>query len=350
MVEAARLLGDEGVPAALSFTCAEIANARGTAWGPRGPDDVRLALAAWRDPGAEEHLGAVHASLLAGRKEAGAFYTPAFLVEHLLEEALVPLLSRGERARVLDPACGTGAFLVPAARRIAQVTGLPLADAVTCVHGVDLDPVAVDITRFLLWLEAPSVPRSVLDAHVVVGNGLELPPDASYDVVVGNPPFLNQLRTATTREATIEGVGPCTDTSAVFLLRSAGLVRDGGRVGLVQPLSVLAARDAAPVRAALDRERRAGVAVGVGPAGVRRDAGADVRAGLGARPGRFRRGVERPGRAGVRDPGREAVDGPGRARRPRSLYRRLPRPVLRAGAVRARGDREALWERARWRW
>ncbi len=252
VVEAARLLGDEGVPAALSFTCAEIADARGTAWGPRGPEDVRMALAPWRDPGAEEHLGAVHESLLVGRKEAGAFYTPAFLVEHLLEEALVPLLSPGERVRVLDPACGTGAFLVPAARRIAQVTGLPLADAVTCVHGVDLDPVAVDIARFLLWLEAPSVPRSVLEAHVVVGNGLELAPDASYDVVVGNPPFLNQLRTATTREAPIEGVGPYTDTSAVFLLRSAGLVRDGGRVGLVQPLSVLAARDAAPVRAALD--------------------------------------------------------------------------------------------------
>jgi len=254
VVEAARLIGDDGVPIALRFACAEIADARGTSWGSRGPDEIREELAPWRDPGAEEHLGAVHESLLPGRKEAGAFYTPAFLVEHLLDEALVPLLSPGERGRVLDPACGTGAFLVPAARRIAQDTGLPLAEAVACVHGVDLDPVAVEIARFLLWLEAPSVPRSVLDANVVVGNGLELPPDASYDVVVGNPPFLNQLRTATVREVPVDGVGPYTDTSAVFLLRSAGLVRDGGRVGLVQPLSVLAARDAAPVREALDRD------------------------------------------------------------------------------------------------
>ncbi len=338
VVEAARLLGDEGVPAALSFTCAEIADARGTAWGPRGPEDVRLALAPWRDPGAEEHLGAVHESLLAGRKEAGAFYTPAFLVEHLLEEALVPLLSPGERVRVLDPACGTGAFLVPAARRIAQGTGLPLADAVTCVHGVDLDPVAVDIARFLLWLEAPSVPRSVLDAHVVVGNGLELPPDASYDVVVGNPPFLNQLRTATTREAPIEGVGPYTDTSAVFLLRSAGLVRDGGRVGLVQPLSVLAARDAAPVRAALDRD---GGLVSLWASDRPVFDGTPV---LTCAPvwerGRAGSGEEWSARAapafGI--PAVNAVDRPRRARRPRTLHRRLPRPVLRAGAVRARGD------------
>ena len=190
-----------------------------------------------------------------GRKEAGAFYTPAFLVEHLLEETLVPLLSPGERVRVLDPACGTGAFLVPAARRIAQSTGLPLADAIACVHGVDLDPVAVEIARFLLWLEAPVACRGPCSTrNVVVGDGLALAPDASYDAVVGNPPFLNQLRTATVREASVEGVGPYTDTSAVFLLRSAGLVRDGGRVGLVQPLSVLAARDAAPVREALDRD------------------------------------------------------------------------------------------------
>ena len=254
MVEAAHLLGNGGVPDALRFACAEIADARGTSWGARGPEEVRVALAPWRADGAEQQLGAVHESLLAGRKEAGAFYTPPFLVEHLLAETLVPLLSPGRRVRVLDPACGTGAFLVPAARRIAQATGLPLADAIACVHGVDLDPVAVEIARFLLWLEGPSVPRSVLDAHLVVGDGLQLEADASYDAVVGNPPFLNQLRTATVRASSVEGVGPYTDTSAVFLLRAAGLVRDGGRVGLVQPLSVLAARDAAPVREALDRD------------------------------------------------------------------------------------------------
>jgi len=253
VVEAARL-ADDDVPAALRWARAEIADARGLAWGPRGPDAVVEALAPWRSPGAEEHLGAVHEALLAGRKEAGAFYTPSWLVDHVLEQALVPLLREGEPVRVLDPACGTGAFLVPAARRVAEVTGVSLADAVSCVYGVDLDPVAVEITRFLLWLEEPSVPRSEVESRVKVGDGLLLEPNPPYDVVVGNPPFLNQLRSATVREHPVEGVGAYTDTSAVFLLRSAGLVREGGRVGLVQPLSVLAARDAAPVREALDRD------------------------------------------------------------------------------------------------
>ena len=254
VVEAAPLLGDDGIASALRFACAEIADARGLEWCARGPAEVVAALAAWRAPGAEQHLGAVHESLLPGRKLAGAFYTPASLVDRVLDAALVPLLRAGSTPRVLDPACGTGAFLVPAAQRIAGVTGLPMTDAVRCVHGVDLDPTAVEIARFLLWLQAPSVQVTELESQVHVGDGLTLEPDPPYDVVVGNPPFLNQLRTATVRGSRVEGVGPYTDTSAVFLLRSAGLVRDGGRVGLVQPLSVLAARDAAPVREALAGE------------------------------------------------------------------------------------------------
>jgi SAM-dependent methyltransferase len=255
VVEAARLLGDgDDVGRALRLACALVADARGLRWAEPPSGEVASALSAWGEPGAEESLGPVHESLLAGRKVSGSFYTPGWLVDRLLDEALVPLLRRGERVRVLDPACGTGAFLVPAAQRIAAVTGLPMAEAVRCVEGVDLDPVAVDIARFLLWLEAPRVPVAELESRVRVGDGLLLEADPAYDVVVGNPPFLNQLRTATTRPARIDGVGAYTDTSAVFLLRSAALVREGGRVGLVQPLSVLAARDAAPVRDQLAAE------------------------------------------------------------------------------------------------
>ena len=250
----AGLPGVDGVPAALRWTCAEIADAHGLRWGARGPADVVEVLAPWRVPGAEEQLGAVHASLLEARKTAGAFYTPALLVDHLLEETLVPFLGPGATAQLLDPACGTGAFLVPAVRTTAQLCGITPAEAVRWVHGIDLDPVAVELARFLLWLEAPDVPRQVLEANVRVGDGLAPGGDGEYDVVVGNPPFLNQLRTATVRDVPVEGVGPYTDTSAVFLLRSAALVREGGRVGLVQPLSVLSARDAAPVREVLDRD------------------------------------------------------------------------------------------------
>lgn len=78
-----------------------------------------------------------------------------------------------------------------------------------------------------------------------------------FDVILGNPPFLNQLESATA-----SGKGPAamlqtitdgvisgyTDVSATFLYQSVSMCRDRGRVALVQPQSLLAAKDAGPVR------------------------------------------------------------------------------------------------------
>ncbi len=121
------------------------------------------------------------------------------------------------------------------------------------MHGVDVDPVAVAITRLLLRLVAPEVDPDA-DVNVCVGDGLAHRPPEPYDVVVGNPPFLGQLRRSTSRRPGAGprgGAGAYTDTSALFLRHALDLVGPGGRVGLVQPLSLLAARDAAPVRAAV---------------------------------------------------------------------------------------------------
>ncbi len=76
-----------------------------------------------------------------------------------------------------------------------------------------------------------------------------------FDVVLGNPPFLSQMATATTRGgASRHGGGPYADVAAEFLALAVRLARpDGGRVGLVLPQSVLASRDAAAVRGAVDR-------------------------------------------------------------------------------------------------
>ena len=77
---------------------------------------------------------------------------------------------------------------------------------------------------------------------------------ASFDVVVGNPPFLNQLAAATSRGGTSRwGGGPYADAAAEFLALAVHVVRPGGLIGLVLPQSLLAARDAAAIRAAVDR-------------------------------------------------------------------------------------------------
>ena len=213
-------------------------------------------------------LGDLHQRLLASedRRAVGAWFTPWPLVEHLLDLALDPVAQGGGEVRLLDPACGGGVFLAAAARRLLGRHPVDPVDLVArCLHGVDLDPDAVELTRVVLWLELlpwldPAAPLPDLSVHV--GDALDdaAPRASSYDVVVGNPPFLNQLERATAQERSAAErvrredpglLGPYTDLSAVFLVRAARWVAPGGRVALVQPSSLLAARDAAGIRARL---------------------------------------------------------------------------------------------------
>ena len=134
------------------------------------------------------------------RKSTGTYYTPTSLIDCLLDSALDPVLDRAEREAdpetallaltVCDPACGSGHFLVAAARRIAKRvaairTGDPeppperireaLSDVVgRCIYGVDLNPLAAELAKVSLWLETldPGRPLAFLDAQIKVGNSL----------------------------------------------------------------------------------------------------------------------------------------------------------------------------------
>jgi hypothetical protein len=137
------------------------------------------------------------------RKESGSYYTPTSLVECLLDSALDPLLDEAtahgtaeEKVSALldltvcDPACGSGHFLVAAARRIAkriaaEETGeseppepeirKALRRVVgRCIYGVDINPMAAELAKVSLWLEAlePGKPLSYLDQNIRVGNSL----------------------------------------------------------------------------------------------------------------------------------------------------------------------------------
>ena len=136
------------------------------------------------------------------RKTTGSYYTPDSLVRELIQSALVPVIKdrlaqNPENPRqalldinVCDPACGSGHFLLSAARclagelaRIDAGTSQPsnedfchaLREVVSlCIYGVDINPLAVELCRTALWLEAiePGRPLSFLDARIQVGNSL----------------------------------------------------------------------------------------------------------------------------------------------------------------------------------
>ena len=130
--------------------------------------------------------------------------------------------------------------------------------------GADIDPVGLAAAEaaLALWAgEGPPPGRLVVADPLVRGRGAwPAPPAAGFDAVVGNPPFQNQLGRATARsDGDRRGlrarygaaVRAYTDTAWLFLLLGCDLVRPGGRVVLVQPQSVVAARDAAAVRDAV---------------------------------------------------------------------------------------------------
>jgi hypothetical protein len=198
---------------------------------------------------------------LSGRKTDGVYYTPEWVVERLVDGAIGPRLAElrcevgwpengspdgpaVERYRaalrsftVVDPACGSGAFLITALRyleaawrnteplRDVSAPSEPMHDFLaTAIHGVDINPSSVEIAQLALWLHTARSdrPLSSLDATVRPGNSLVSPsffvgvqedafdeagrervnafdwtaafPDVfargGFDVVVGNPPYV----------------------------------------------------------------------------------------------------------------------------------------------------------------
>jgi SAM-dependent methyltransferase len=171
------------------------------------------------------------------RKLLGAWYTPEPLLEHVVAITLPDSFLAGSTGTlsVLDPACGDGRFLRAVAASAAR-------------HGRAVRLVGVDVDRAAVAAARESVP----DAEIVHADALERDWDGEvFDVVIGNPPFLNQMSAATTRGGRSRfGGGPYADAAAEFLAMAVRLVRrDGGRVGFVLPQSVVSTRDAAPIRA-----------------------------------------------------------------------------------------------------
>jgi hypothetical protein len=163
------------------------------------------------------------------RKTTGSYYTPTSLVTCLLDSALDPVLedriqnfkSLGFKSvdeavlalNVCDPACGSGHFLIAAAQRIARRLAIlragdeepspellrhTLREVIgDCIHGVDVNPMSVELCKVALWLEAvePGKTLNFLDHHIKCGNSLlgatpecirDGIPDKAYEPITGD--------------------------------------------------------------------------------------------------------------------------------------------------------------------
>lgn len=168
------------------------------------------------------HLGAIYERLLEfhltikngivmdhsnsrDRKSTGSYYTPKYIVDYMVEHSIGPLIdniiaSTDSRVKqiddilelnIVDPAMGSGHFLVGATNYIAsRILDIEYEDendipeqAIVerkrdvvrrCIYGVDLNPLAVDLAQVSLWLETLSStkPLTFLNAHLKTGNSL----------------------------------------------------------------------------------------------------------------------------------------------------------------------------------
>ena len=202
-------------------------------------------------------------------KDKGVVYTPPMLVDFLLDQCL-PLSAETLSWKILDPACGSGVFLVGAFKRLIQCwrmandwkqpSYLDLQGILkNSIFGFDKASEAVLVTAFslcvalcdeleplVIWnnLKFDNLQKRNLqdkDFFEIVESG-EF--DDSFDLIIGNPPFESELTTEAARrveDITLKGRPKLPDTqlALLFLEQSFQLARQGAEVCLIQPAGPL---------------------------------------------------------------------------------------------------------------
>ena len=209
-------------------------------------------------------IGVLYTSLMPAKARAalGAYYTPPALCERLLDMATEAGVD-WRSVRVLDPACGGGAFLSPVAQRMADsLKDCSPTDALKSIRhrlqGFELDPFAawmsqvfVDVTLSDLCREARTRPRSV----VRVCNALEQTLESKgFGLVVGNPPYGRMTLTPALREKFRRSLFGHANLYGVFTDLALRFARRGGVIAFVTPTSFLAGEYFKALRGLLGRE------------------------------------------------------------------------------------------------
>ncbi|MBN2094626.1 MAG: N-6 DNA methylase [Candidatus Aenigmarchaeota archaeon] len=222
----------------------------------------------------------------AKRKEQGIYYTPTYIVDYIVKNTLGELLKDKnvdiEKIRVLDPACGSGSFLIKAydvlhgcysKRQAAKAQSkLDLSDGLEATYsrkvkilennifGVDLDKQAVEIAQLNLLLKItekgkrlPTLQKnirngnSLIDDEKVAGDKAfkwseqfkDVMKEGGFDVVIGNPPYI-RIQTLDKKDVdyfnnNYKSPTKNYDIYILFIEKALSLVKEEGLVGLILP-------------------------------------------------------------------------------------------------------------------
>lgn len=218
----------------------------------------------------------------AHRKEQGIYYTPTYIVDYIVKNTVEELIKnkkvKPQEIKVLDPACGSGSFLIKAfdyiyknlasneeirQQRIDSQGNYSIKTAIlkNNLFGVDLDNKATEITKLNLLLKAAEKGRKLpkeLDDHIKQGNSLiddesvvklnafkwrGTFQEGSFDVIIGNPPYINAIQlTKTVGEETknywkskYSSAKGTYDIYVLFFEQALNLCKEGGYVSFITP-------------------------------------------------------------------------------------------------------------------
>lgn len=225
-----------------------------------------------------EFISSVYEEFVTGK---GAHYTPGYLVDFMLDEVL-PWNGDQWDLKILDPACGSGIFLVKAYQRLIQrwknvhpdqrpTTALLRKMLERNLFGVDIDPHAVRVASFSLYLtmcdeidpktylKSTKFPRlrgqqlTQADFFREDVSGFSTEKDGpSYDLVVGNAPWGQDTETEPASEWARHPSHPWpipnNAVGTLFLAKAASLTKTDGRVSMIQPASSLLFNRSGPAR------------------------------------------------------------------------------------------------------
>jgi len=214
------------------------------------------------DPVSAFSLGRTYELALApeSRRKTGSHLTP----EQIARNLVAMMAPAQPDDRVLDPSVGGAAFLLAAADQLVAAGATP-HDVPSQLYGFDIDPGAVAVAEaaVALWaLDHGGNPGPLPGLRLADGLLDELP---NVERIVGNPPFLNQLRAASShtsdrrdalRDRWGDIVATYTDDAWLFLAAGLGALTKRGSLAMVQPVSILAARDGHAVRARVHEDAR----------------------------------------------------------------------------------------------
>jgi adenine-specific DNA-methyltransferase len=204
-------------------------------------------------PEEEKHywIASLYALLMpkARRRKLAAYFTPPHLTRHAIDTLIDEGVVLGE-SRILDPASGGAAFLVPLAARIADEHRSRGARAETALKaiestlaGIEIEPDLAALSRLLLSdLLRQQIERTErrLNVRIQTADTLNLePPPSLYDAIIGNPPYGRVFRPLKKRLKEFAPVitDGYVNLYTLFIEQALRWVRPGGLICLVVPMS-----------------------------------------------------------------------------------------------------------------